>query len=110
MAVLYSATAPRRADTFPAPTSKGPPSTTARAVADQLAVPYVARSGSAPLAAALPDGGTENEPTSSVAAARVHTETYWVPALVAAILILIELYFVLRDFRRTRLVSVDVVP
>lgn len=83
---------------------------TLRAVADQLAVPYVARSGSAPLAAALPDGGTENEPTSSVAAARVHTETYWVPALVAAILILIELYFVLRDFRRRRLVTVDVVP
>jgi hypothetical protein len=83
---------------------------TLRAVADQLAVPYVTRSDSAPLAAALPDGGTENEPTSSAAAAGGHTETYWAPALVAAILILIELYFVLRDFRRSRLVSVDVVP
>jgi hypothetical protein len=84
--------------------------TTLRAVADQLAVPYVARSDTAPLAAALPDGGTADEPTSSAASAGGQTETYWLPALVAAILILIELYFVLRDFRRSRLVSVDVVP
>jgi Ca-activated chloride channel homolog len=83
---------------------------TLRAIADQLAVPYVARSGSAPLVAALPEAGIANEPTSSVVSGGGQTETYWLPALVAAILILIELYFVLRDFRRTRLVSVDVVP
>ena len=83
---------------------------TLRTVADQLAVPYVARSDGAPLAAALPDGGVASKPTTTVATAGGQTETYWLPALVAAFLILIELYFVLRDFRRSRLVAVDMVP
>ena len=83
---------------------------TLRTVADQLAVPYVARSDDAPLAAALPDGGVASKPTTTVGTAGGQTETYWLPALVAAFLILIELYFVLRDFRRSRLVAVDMVP
>jgi Ca-activated chloride channel homolog len=84
--------------------------TTLRAVADQLAVPYVARSADTPLGAALPADDVASEPTTAVATAGGQTETYWLPALVAAILILIELYFVLRDFRRSRLVAVDMVP
>lgn len=81
---------------------------TLRGVADQLGVPYLARTGSAPLVAELPDGGGTDDAT--VAAPAGGTETYWLPALGAAVLILIELYLVLRDFRRSRFVGVDVVP
>jgi hypothetical protein len=34
---------------------------------------------------------------------------YWAPAIGAAILVLIELYLVLLEFRRTRLANADVV-
>jgi Ca-activated chloride channel homolog len=84
--------------------------TTLRAVAGQLGVPYVARSDGALPTAELPDAGTADESAVAEATARGQTETYWLPALVAAILILIELYLVLRDFRRSRFVSVDVAP
>lgn len=84
--------------------------TTLRAVADQLGVPFVARSDDAPLTAQLPDGGGANEPTTAVTSAAAETETYWLPALGAAVLILVELYLVLRDVRRSRFVSVDVTP
>lgn len=84
--------------------------TTLQAVAEQLSVPFVARSDGAPLDADLPDGGAANESTTAVASAGGGTETYWLPAAGAAVLILIELYFVLRDFRRSRFVGVDVVP
>lgn len=83
--------------------------TTLRAVADQLGVPYVARSDDAPLTAELPESSAE-EPTTALASAGGETETYWLPALGAAVLILIELYLVLRDLRRSRFVSVDVTP
>jgi hypothetical protein len=82
--------------------------TTLRGVADQLGVPYVARPAAAPLSAELPDGGGTDAPTTAVASAETGTETYWLPAAGAAILILIELYLVLRDFRRNRVVSVEV--
>jgi LPXTG-motif cell wall-anchored protein len=81
---------------------------TLRAVAGQLGVPFVARSGSGPLTAELPDGGTDEQ--AAAVASTGETETYWLPALGAAVLILIELYLVLRDFRRSRFVGVDVVP
>jgi hypothetical protein len=58
----------------------------------------------------LPDAAGATESTAAIASAGGETETYWLPALAAAILILIELYFVLRDFRRSRFVSVDVAP
>ena len=72
-------------------------------------MPYVARSDDAPLTAELPESSAE-EPTTALASAGGETETYWLPALVAAVLILIELYLVLRDLRRSRFVSVDVTP
>ena len=81
-----------------------------RVIAGQLGVPYVARSGNVPLADVLADGGPENGSATTVAAAGPRTETYWLPALGAAALILIELYLVLRDFRRSKLAGVKVVP
>ncbi len=81
-----------------------------RAIAGQLDVPFVARSDSAPLGKVLPDGGAETRPATTVTAAGPRTETYWLPALGAAALILIELYLVLRDVRRSRLGGVEVMP
>ncbi|MDG5486109.1 VWA domain-containing protein [Mycolicibacterium gadium] len=80
---------------------------TLRGVADQLGVPFVARPDAAPLSAELPDGAAD-APTTAVASVESGTETYWLPAVGAAILILIELYLVLRDLRRNRVVSVEV--
>lgn len=80
---------------------------TLRGVADQLGVPYVARPDAGPLSAELPDGATD-APTTALASTETGTETYWLPAVGAAILILIELYLVLRDLRRSRVVSAEV--
>ena len=88
-------------------TAAGEP--TLRAVADQLGVPFVERSNDAPLTTELPES-TTGEPTTAPASAGGETETYWLPAIGAAVLILIELYLVLRDLRRSRFVSVDVTP
>jgi Ca-activated chloride channel homolog len=83
---------------------------TLRAVAAQLGVPFIPRSAGALPTAELPDAGTADESAAAAASVGGETETYWLPALGAAILILIELYFVLRDFRRSRFLSVDVAP
>jgi Ca-activated chloride channel family protein len=80
-----------------------------RGVAEQIGVPYVARDGAVPVAQVLPDQGTEVGQAPTVTAPAGRTELYWVPAVGAAILILIELYLVLREFRRTRLANADVV-
>jgi Ca-activated chloride channel homolog len=80
-----------------------------RGVADQIGVPYVSRDGATPLAGVLGDQGTAIAPPPPVAAPAGRTELYWAPAIGAAILILIELYLVLREFRRTRLANADVV-
>ncbi len=82
---------------------------TLRAVAAQLGVPFVARAGGDLPTDQLPDAGGANDATA-VASRGGQTETYWLPAVGAAVLILIELYFVLRDFRRSRFVTVDVTP
>jgi Ca-activated chloride channel homolog len=79
-----------------------------RDVAEQIGVPYVARSDAGPLD--VPGDATAAAPGP---AARVDTasriEVYWLPAALAAVLLLVELYVVLREFRRTRLVNRDVV-
>jgi Ca-activated chloride channel family protein len=80
-----------------------------RGVADQIGVPYVPRDGATPLARVLGDQGTAIAPPPPVAAPAGRTELYWAPAIGAAILILIELYLVLREFRRTRLANANVV-
>ncbi|MET0702678.1 MAG: VWA domain-containing protein [Mycobacterium sp.] len=81
-----------------------------RGVAEQLGVPFVPRSDAAPLAGVLPDDRDSGGSAASVATTDGQTETYWLPALGAAVLILVELYLVLRAFRRSRLVGVDVLP
>ncbi len=81
-----------------------------RDVAAQIGVPYVARSDAGPLAAALPGDAPAAAPGPAVGvdtASRI--ELYWLPAALAAVLLLVELSVVLREFRRTRLVNRDVV-
>ncbi|MBU8829079.1 hypothetical protein [Mycolicibacterium goodii] len=68
-----------------------------RAVADQIGVPYVSRT--APLGEVLPDD-TSTAATSTPAIGAGRVEIYWAPAGVAALLVLIELYLVLRELRR----------
>jgi hypothetical protein len=80
-----------------------------RGVADQIGVPYVPRDGTVPLAGVLQDQGTVIGPPPPVAAPAGRIELYWAPAIGAAILVLIELYLVLLEFRRTRLANADVV-
>jgi hypothetical protein len=80
-----------------------------RGVADQIGVPYVPRDGTTPLSGVLEDQGTVIGPPPPVSAPAGRTELYWAPALGAAILVLIELYLVLLEFRRTRLANADVV-
>ncbi|MFN3005439.1 vWA domain-containing protein [Mycolicibacterium wolinskyi] len=80
-----------------------------RGVADQIGVPYVLRSDTAPLAEVLPDDeGTTRAADATTVAARL--ELYWIFAGLAAILILIELYLTLREFRRIRPVDVGALP
>ena len=68
-AVRCSATAPRRGTVPDTDIERSSvDDATLRAVADQLAVPFVARSDTAPLAAALPDGGA-GQPTARRATA-----------------------------------------
>ncbi|MGV9801125.1 vWA domain-containing protein [Mycobacterium sp. NPDC003449] len=77
-----------------------------RRVAGQLDVPYVSRADDGPLTGELPAARAGQR--SSIAPAPAGIETYWVFALGAGALILIELYLVLREFRRTRFGGVDV--
>jgi hypothetical protein len=76
-------------------------------VAKQIGVPFVPRTDSAPLAALLSEEDYSASAVRSVASAG-GAELYWVPALGAAVLVLIELYLTLRDFRRSRLTGLDV--
>jgi hypothetical protein len=80
-----------------------------RAVAQQLGVPYVDRSDGGPIARFAPGGGTP-QPTTGPASSDVpgRTELYWVFTLVAAVLLLVELFSSIRDLRRTRLARRDV--
>jgi Ca-activated chloride channel family protein len=70
--------------------------TTLRAVADQIGVPYVA-GGTAALDAVAPTSSAA-PPMSATSA----TETYWIPALLAAALLLVEVFCVLSGIRRSR--------
>ena len=93
-----------------------PCSATARPTASRCYAPWPTRSacrsspdGTVPLVGVLTDQGTAIGPPPTVAAADGRTELYWAPLLAAAILVLVELYLVLREFRRTRLANADVV-
>ncbi|AKS31391.1 hypothetical protein [Mycolicibacterium goodii] len=68
-----------------------------RAVAGQIGVPYVGRT--APLAE-LPADDAGEAAASAPPAGASRVEIYWAPAGIAAVLVLIELYLVLRELRR----------
>jgi hypothetical protein len=81
-----------------------------RGIAGQIGVPYIARDVAEPLASAVPTDTTDAAPElDAPRESRGRTERYWAPAALAAALILVELYLVLREFRRTRLVNTDVI-
>jgi hypothetical protein len=72
---------------------------TLEAIAEQLDVPYVPRADTAPLATVLP-AETRDAGVPVDAADIKQTETYWIPAILAAPLLLVELFVVLRQLRR----------
>lgn len=81
-----------------------------RAVADQVGVAFIARADAAPLAAVLPEASEPSPEQTPVAAARRQTETYWLPLSAAAALILIEMYLVLKTFRRSKIADSGGLP
>jgi Ca-activated chloride channel family protein len=81
-----------------------------RGIADQIGVPYVPRIDADSIASAAPtDTAVAARGADVPAAASGRTELYWAPAILAAALLLVELYVVLREFRRARLVNTDVI-
>ena len=83
-----------------------------RRIAEQLGLPYVDRDDGRPISESAPDSGAPQSgagaATSSGTADR--TELYWVFTLLAAVLILFELFAGIRDLRRTRSARRDVTP
>ncbi|MDT5112311.1 MAG: Ca-activated chloride channel [Mycobacterium sp.] len=87
----------------------GPAAASLRSVAAQIGVPYLSRDGRAPLADALPADPPGAAGPPLAAQVPEQAELYWAFALGAAALLLVELYLVLREFRRTRMASADVI-
>jgi hypothetical protein len=81
-----------------------------RGVAEQIGVPYVARTEPAPLDDVLPVTDVAATEGSTASPSPDRTEVYWAYMIGAAVLVLIELYLVLREFRRTRLARVELTP
>lgn len=82
-----------------------------RSVADQLGVPYFHRESGQSIAAVIPavQGNVAPEEDAALRASRVveRNELYWVFSLLAAALVLVEIYLSIRDFRRVRMVRQD---
>ncbi|MGV0793868.1 vWA domain-containing protein [Mycolicibacterium sp. XJ1819] len=76
---------------------------TLRRIARELGVPYINRTGSEPLAEAVPDPGTPDATEPGAPPVTERADLYWMFALVAAVLLVFEIYLSLRDFRRTRM-------
>lgn len=81
-----------------------------RRIAAQLGVPYVNRADGRPLdrAALAADPPEATAARATEVAERI--DLYWMFTLVAAVLLLFEIYLSLRDFRRTRMTPRDVAP
>jgi Ca-activated chloride channel homolog len=78
-------------------------------IAQQLGVPYVHRQYGQPVAEADPGGGTPaNETLTAATGVAGRTELYWVFTLLAAVLLLFELFLTVREFRQTRMARRDV--
>lgn len=74
-----------------------------RSIAAQFDVPYLLRDPGEPLRLRLPD--TRHGP-----AAEQRIELYWLPASLAAALLLAEIYLSVREFRRGRIARRDLAP
>ncbi|RAV17928.1 VWA domain-containing protein [Mycolicibacterium sp. GF69] len=70
-------------------------------IADQLGVPFVGRDTAQPVTDAAPDVGAGSS-AQSAAATPERTDLYWVFSLVAAVLLLFEIYLTLREVRTSR--------
>jgi hypothetical protein len=80
---------------------------TLQAVAEQLDLPLITRTGDAPLTGWAEHPVHETAPTAAVTTG---FETYWIFAMGAAGLVLVELYLVLREFGRSRLITPEESP
>lgn len=80
-----------------------------RAVAAQIGVQFVSRTDATPLGEALPADETREQATSAEPVSTA-VELYWIFAAVAALLVLVELYLVLREFRRTQPIDMGLRP
>jgi Ca-activated chloride channel homolog len=83
-----------------------------RRIAEELGVPYTHREDGQPFAEAAPDPDTATtqpaEDPVAASGAGARTELYWVFTLLAAVLLLFEIYLTVREFRRTRMSRRDV--
>lgn len=71
-------------------------------LAARLGVPYLVRAPGQPMQLQLPDSpGAAPDPAERF-------ELYWLPALIAGVLLLVEIYLSIRDFRRGRISRRDV--
>jgi hypothetical protein len=78
-------------------------------VAQQLGLPYVHRQAGEAVAESDLGGGTPaNEGPTAATGVAERTELYWVFTLLAAVLLLFEIYLTVREFRRTRMARRDV--
>lgn len=80
-------------------------------IAQQLELPYVHRQAGEPVADFAPDGSGSTDASAATDAPSPHrTELYWFFALLAAVLLLFEIFTNLREYRRTRVARRDVTP
>jgi Ca-activated chloride channel family protein len=82
-----------------------------RRIAEELGVPYAHREEGQPFTQAAPSPDSAAQPADNPVAATgvlARTELYWVFTLLAAVLLLFEIYLTVREFRRTRMARRDV--
>jgi len=79
-----------------------------RRVAEQLGLPYVDRDDGRPVAESAPGRGDPQPSGGLSTGVADRTELYWVFTMLAAVLLLFELFASIRDIRRTRLARRDV--
>lgn len=96
-----------------APLVNGLGDETLRALAGELGVTYYHRQQGQSISAVVPAVTAEPAPDANpVVASRTveRTELYWLFAVLAAVLVLVEIYLTTRDYRRTRLARQEVRP
>ena len=79
-----------------------------RRVAEQLGLPYVDRDDGRPVAESAPGRGDPQPSGGLSTGVADRTELYWVFTMLAAVLLMFELFASIRDIRRTRLARRDV--